>query len=472
LTLIDAILDLTKIEAGKIVLENLKFELSRVVKDVVQLVQVQASAKGLKIESRISSNCPPWVCGDAHRLRQVLTNLCANAIKFTQLGGIMVEVELEGRFEGAASVRFSVTDTGIGIREDLVPALFSPFVQADSTTTRKFGGTGLGLAISKQLVELMGGSIGVHSREGQGSTFWFTSSFERVVSDEPQSADGRQKKPAGTLGGHFRSGSGQRVLIAEDNSTNREVILALLAKMGYQPEAVCNGAEAVNAIQDKTYDLVLMDCEMPVMDGYEATARIHAVRPKMPIIALTASAMASDRERCLREGMNDYLAKPVELSQLTETLAKWMPISVPVAAATTIAKKAIQESSVAIFDGESLLLRLMGDRELAVGVLNGFIQDAPTQLENLRAFIDESDFAGLKLQAHTLKGSAATVGAEALRAVAQVLETAANARQLDLCRDLLPDAIEQLERLCIRLADDGWVPKTDSNTEMKETCDV
>ena len=471
LTLIDAILDLSKIEAGKIVLENLKFELSRVVEDVVQLVRVQANAQELTIESRISPKCPKWVCGDAHRLRQVLTNLCANAIKFTQHGGVTVDVELESLSDCAAAVRVSVTDTGIGIRADLVPTLFSPFIQADSTTTRRFGGTGLGLAISKQLVELMGGSIGVYSREGQGSTFWFTASFERAISDEPQFADEKQKNRAGTPGVANPTGSGQRILVAEDNSTNREVILAQLKKMGYQPEAVTNGAEAVLAIQRERYELVLMDCEMPVMDGYEATGRIHCIQPKMPIIALTASAMVSDRERCLSEGMDDYLAKPVELSQLAEALARWLPKSRPITMSPTIAETR-ETSSIVIFDEKSLLLRLMGDRELARDVLNGFCQDAPGQLKKLRAYIDETDAVGLRLQAHTLKGSAATVGAEALRAVAQAMDTAATAGQVDLCRDLLPDAFEQLDRFFARLVEEGWVSKRDRETEIEETCDV
>ena len=471
LTLIDAILDLSKIEAGKVVLENLKFELCRVVEDVVQLARVQASTNQLTIVARISPRCPKWVSGDAHRLRQVLTNLCANAIKFTQHGSITVDVELESLSEFAAMVRVSVTDTGIGIRADLVPTLFSPFVQADSTTTRRFGGTGLGLAISKQLAELMGGSIGVYSREGQGSTFWFTASFERAISDEPQIGDEWQRNRGRTPGAAISAGNGQRILVAEDNSTNREVILAQLKKMGYQSEAVRNGAEAVLAIQREKYDLVLMDCEMPVMDGYEATGQIHRIQPNMPIIALTASAMVSDRERCLREGMNDYLSKPVELFQLAEALARWLPKLRPITVVPIVAEDT-ETSSVVIFDEKSLLQRLMGDRELALAVLNGFCEDAPSQLKKLRACIDESDAVGLRLQAHTLKGSAATVGAEALRAVAQAMDAAATAGQFDRCRDLLPDAFEQLDCFCAQMVDDGWVSKRDREIEIEEGCDV
>jgi len=382
-----------------------------------------------------------------------------------------VDVEIESLSEYIVTIRFAVTDTGIGIPADLVPALFSAFVQADSTTTRRFGGTGLGLAIAKQLAELMGGSIGVNSQVGQGSTFWFTASFQLPLANELQDGDDRQLKLAGTPRAANIPGRGQKILIAEDDSTNREVIVAQLTKLGYQPEAVRNGAEAVNAAQHDKYDLVVMDCEMPVMDGYEATARIHAIHPMLPIIALTANAMVTDRERCFREGMDDYLVKPVELSQLAGVLAKWMSDSARVEQATPV-PNSCGEAPAAVFDGDSLLQRLMGDRELACEILNGFFDDAPCQLAILQSRIEQSDFPGLKLQAHTLKGSAATVGAEALRASAKALEMAATAGQLDLCRKLLPDAIEQLKRFRTRLVDDGWVSKKDLTTEIEEMCDV
>ena len=471
LTLIDAILDLSKIEAGKIVLEQSRFEPIRVVEEVVQLMRVLASAKGLSIESRDSSKCPNWVCGDAHRLRQVLTNLCANAIKFTHHGGVTVDVELESLSDSVATIRFSVTDTGIGIPADLLPALFAPFVQADSTTTRRFGGTGLGLAISKQLVELMRGRIGVDSREGQGSTFWFTAAFQCSVEGELQTGIGRQLKSPGALDAANPQGRGQRILIAEDNSTNREVILAQLTKMGYQAEAVCNGSEAVKAAQRGKYDLVVMDCEMPVMDGFEATARIHAIHPMMPIIALTANAMVTDRERCFSEGMDDYLVKPVELSQLAEVLAKWIPTSTSLTQAP-IPPRRSSESSAVVFDGDSLLQRLMGDRELARNILIGFLQDAPSQLKNLQSRLDKADTPGLKLLAHTLKGSAATVGANALCASAKAMEAEVMSGNLDGCRGLLAQAIEHFDRFRVKLEDDGWVSKKDWSTEIEEACDV
>ncbi len=242
LTLIDDILDLSKIEARKIVLEHSSFDLSRTVAEVVQLLGGQAAAKGLSIESQVSPLIPPFVCGDAHRLSQVLTNLAANALKFTERGSVLVAASRESQSSNTTTVRFTVTDTGIGIRPEQATSLFSPFVQADASTTRKYGGTGLGLAISKQLIEMMGGTIGVDSQEGHGSTFWFTSVFAPALAiqqpaDENTPAVATQIMPDA------------RILIAEDNPTNRLVVLAQLKKLGYKATAVTNGAEAVEAMR-------------------------------------------------------------------------------------------------------------------------------------------------------------------------------------------------------------------------------
>jgi PAS domain S-box-containing protein len=330
LALIDDILDLSKIGAGKITLENLSFNLLQTVEEVVQLLRVQARAKGLHIHPRVSEEIPPLLRGDAHRLRKVLTHLSANAIKFTERGEVTLEAALESQRDGTARVRFAVTDTGIGIRPDQVAALFSPFTQGDASTTRKYGGTGLGLAICKELVEMMGGTIGVNSREGRGSTFWFTAVFELASPSQQQPSSERREGRFGAPGGTTRNGSDARILVAEDNATNRVVVLAQLQKLGYKADAVTNGAEAVEAVQHKRYDLVLMDCSMPVMDGFEATRRIRgSIQPGIPIVAITAYAMSADRDRCLSEGMNDYLAKPVDLGGLADVLAKWLPNPAP-----------------------------------------------------------------------------------------------------------------------------------------------
>jgi PAS domain S-box-containing protein len=442
LTLIDDILDLSKIEARKIVLEKRSFELRHVVEDVAQPLRAQASAKGLRFHSRVSPEIPPHLNGDAHRLRQVLNNLAANAIKFTERGEIGLEAAIESQAGGTATIRFTITDTGIGIRPDQAALIFSPFTQADASTTRKYGGTGLGLAIAKQLVEMMGGTIGVDSREGQGSTFWFTAVFGRESTRRQPPANQPGDARSSAAGGKARVGSDARVLVAEDNATNREVILAQLRKLGYQASAVANGAEAIEAVERGGYDLVLMDCEMPVMDGFEAASRIRrSTQPGIPIIAVTADAMPADRDRCFSGGMSDYISKPVELARLADVLASWLPVA----------------AQPEVFDSEALLRRLAGDRQLAGVVLRGFLQDVPSKLHILRQRLDEADATGARLQAHALKGAAATVSAEVLRSTALEMERAGAAGQLNLCGQLLPRAAEEFERYKRNLEQAGWV---------------
>ena len=322
LSLIDDILDLSKVEAGKITLEDVKFDLHQTIEIALQPLRRQALAKGVAIHSHLADDVPRHLIGDGHRLGQVLTNLSANALKFTERGSVNLAVSVKEQINGKMTVLFTITDTGIGISRDQIALLFAPFVQADSSTTRRFGGTGLGLAICKQLVAMMGGNIGVDSDEGRGSTFWFTAVFGQVnaqpaTSDGTQAAVEPQRKP-----GLDRT---RRILVAEDNPTNRLVALAQLMKLGYQASAVNDGAAAVEAVSTGGYDLVLMDCQMPVMDGFAATRLIRqSVQRNIPIIALTASAMQEDRNRCL-EDMNDFVTKPVDMERLAEVLMRWLP---------------------------------------------------------------------------------------------------------------------------------------------------
>ena len=450
LDLINDILDLSKIEARKVTLENLGFNLRNTVEDVVQLLSNQASAKGLDFQSRVSPAIPLSLRGDAHRLRQILTNLAGNSIKFTERGEITLEAALQQQRDGAATVRFAITDTGIGLRPDQTARLFSPFTQADASTTRKYGGTGLGLAICKQLVEMMGGTIGVDSVEGRGSTFWFTVVFDLVAATGQRPPANKPEFGASdATPGTGRRQLARRILVAEDNATNREVALAQLHKLGYQADAVNNGAEAVAASEHGGYDLVLMDCEMPVMDGYQATRLIRSAHPGLPVIALTADAMSGDRDKCVSEGMNDYLAKPVDLKLLAEVLAKWLAVPNP--------RDKASEQTKPAFDGDALLRRLMGDRKLAGRVLQGFLNDVPSQLNNLRQRLEEADAPGVQSQAHTLKGAAATVSAEGLQAIALAMEQAGKAAQLDDCGRLLPRAVAEFERFRSALEQAGWI---------------
>jgi PAS domain S-box-containing protein len=573
ISLIDHILDLSKIEAGKMTLETADFDLRATLEGVVEMLAIQAHRKGLELTCLIASDTPSLLRGDPGRLRQVLVNLAANAVKFTSQGEVSMRVEPDCQDAHNATLRFTVSDTGIGIRKDVAAALFSPFVQADGSTTRKFGGTGLGLTISKQLAQMMGGSIGFDSQEGQGATFWFTAVFEKqpappapsagrlagtrvLVVDDKQSSraatvallhflecrpaeaagaaealdslrqaaalgdpfavalldqampappeddlaarivalpelqatrlllmtrlggNGDDWKAAASIGNIAKPITGSRlrealvdvlhpampprgsapsatkrlrtlrtdirILVAEDNPVNQEVLLAMLGQSGYQADAVPNGARAVEALRKTRYDLVLMDCEMPEMDGYEATRFIRAggtLDPAVPIVAVTAAAMAGDRERCLSTGMNDHLPKPVEPERLVRMLHQWLP---PASAPADI------------FDEASLLRRLMGNRTIAQKVVKGFLQDAATQIDSLRTELAGGDAPTVRRRAHSIKGAAGNVSAKALHAVALEAEQAAEAEKLGDVASLMPRIEEQIELLKSALERAGW----------------
>jgi CheY-like chemotaxis protein len=447
MSLIDDILDLSKIEARKLTLEHLDFDPRHVVEDAVQTLSTQAASKGLALVWRVAAETPSLLSGDANRLRQILLNLAGNAIKFTERGEVALEVAVESQGSGRTTIRFSIADSGIGIRPDQAAGLFSPFFQADASNTRKHGGAGLGLSISRQLVELMGGKIDFRSQPGAGSTFWFTAVFDTptapAVASTVQGARTAGQPPESARS----SRRAARVLVAEDNPTNQFVLLAQLEKLGYPARAVANGAEAVEAVLREEYDLVLMDCQMPGMDGFEATRQIRrSGRPRVPIIAVTAHAMAGDRERCIREGMDDYLAKPVALDPLADVLATWLPGFTPRNALAT-AEPADGEPARATFDEQDLLSRLIGDRQLAGIVLQGFLTDFPSLLKNLRQRLDQADGPGAALHAHSLKGAAAAISASALGDLAQAMEQAGQAGELDSFSELLPRTADEFERL-------------------------
>ena len=321
------ILDFSKIEAGKLDLESTDFDLLATLHDVVDMLAIKAREKGFGLSCRIAPSVPSLLRGDPGRLRQVLVNLVGNAIKFTERGAVTVRVESIAADERSATLQFEVTDTGIGIAPDRVDALFSPFVQADSSTTRRHGGTGIGLAISKELVTKMGGQIGVDTAPGKGSTFRFTAVFAKQAekSAAPQAPGDQELRRQVEI---LQLRRDARILVAEDNEINREVSLEMLRQLGFQADAVEDGAQALDALQRMDYDLVFMDCEMPVMDGYEATRRIRAEKavrnPKVPVIAVTADVTPDSRAECLASGMDDYLSKPVWPSELAAVLIRWL----------------------------------------------------------------------------------------------------------------------------------------------------
>ena len=588
LSIINDILDYSKIEAGKLDLENINFDLRVTLDQVTDFVAIKAHEKGLEFVAMVSPEVPSRLFGDPGRLRQILINLVSNATKFTEKGEVVVKATLEDENTSHATIRFSVTDTGIGIPKDRMDRLFKSFSQVDSSTTRKFGGTGLGLTISKQLAELMDGQIGVESEEGKGSNFWFTAVFERQPEDRkekivvPNDIKGKhilivddnatnrhvlreQLNLWGCRHGEASSGvqaleelrlkvdskdsyeiaildmqmpemdgetlgrkimqdpelkntilimmtslgqrgdakrleqigfaayltkpvkqsqlcdclatvtstkkemlkdqpativtrhsvaedkkHKQRILLVEDNITNQKVALNILKRFGYNADAVSNGKEAVKALGMIPYDIVLMDCQMPEMDGYEATGEIRTSESKVldhrvPIIAMTANAMKGDREKCLEAGMDDYLCKPVNPQELNDILEKWIAKqdSSLLYEATNSDKEPVQN----IFDKASLLDRLMGDKELANEILAGFLEDVPRKFSALKEAIEKRDASSVIREAHTLKGASADVGGKALLETTLEIEKAGEAGDLETVKACMPELETQFERL-------------------------
>ena len=325
LALINDILDFSKIEAGKLDMEVIDFDLRTTVEDTAEMLSMRASQAGLELICLIDPEVPHYLKGDPGRLRQIITNLAGNSIKFTHQGEVVISAMSESEENGFAVIRFEIRDTGIGIPANRIDALFSPFTQVDGSTTRKYGGTGLGLAICKQLTELMGGKIGIISEEGKGSTFWFTAKFEKQT-ETTQTLDVSNgivtRQPVAEV-----TKRSTLILLVEDNIINQKVAQSILSKLGYKADVVANGLEAVRALEMINYDVVLMDCEMPEMDGFEATAMIRNTESKVlnhavPIIAMTANAMKGDRERCIEAGMDDYLSKPVKKIELEALLER------------------------------------------------------------------------------------------------------------------------------------------------------
>jgi len=350
LTVINDILDYSRIEAGKLEFATFDFNLRTTLQNVIDLLGLEAQQKGLVLTGRIDPAIPEVLRGDPDRLRQVLLNLVNNAIKFTAEGSVTMRVELRREDAGQVELFFEVTDTGIGIPIELRDRLFQSFSQLDSSTTRKYGGTGLGLAICKRLVEMMHGMIGVESSPGRGARFWFTVVLENsvVLDREPRRSDqSSQEEDVILLPLHSEAGTDQgreatvaaesglitegndkvNILVADDCTTNQKVALFMLAKMGYTAHAVANGREALEQLTQNKYDLVLMDMEMPEMDGLQATREIrlgHAGNRGVGIIAMTANAMQGDREKCLTGGMDDYIAKPIDPKLLLRKIRGWL----------------------------------------------------------------------------------------------------------------------------------------------------
>ena len=503
MSLINDLLDFSKIEADKLELETIDFDLRAVVGEAAELLALRAKEKGIELVCRVAPEAPTFLNGDPGRLRQILLNLGGNAVKFTEQGEVTIETKVESDQENRLKLRFEVRDTGIGIPQDKLGILFNAFQQVDSTTTRRYGGTGLGLAISKRLAELMSGEIGVESPStplrvdvgGPGSTFWFTAMFGKASlrGEEselpPATAPVRQ-----TLKAVDRRKL--RILLAEDNLINQQVAVGILGKLGCHVDTVANGLEAIQVLETRTYDLVFMDVQMPMMDGFEATRQIRKAEgrrlkpeekseessrkpevknqksegggqeagsqtqissfilhpsyvPHIPIVAMTAYASNADRNRCLEAGMDDYIAKPVSPHAVEEMLEKWGikgetgNSKLGTGEAENPQVSSIEFQASTIFDRQDLMARLMGDKALAKTIIAAFLEDTPKQMARLNEEIAQGEIGPARDLAHKIKGAAASVSGMALSAAAFEMEKAGKAGDLAALMKRMPDLEER-----------------------------
>jgi len=431
LGIINDILDFSKIEAGKLEMEELPFSLGDIFNRLADIFSTNVQEKKIDFAINIDPKVPLMLTGDALRLQQVLTNLLANAFKFTPAGGIIqVGVQLNDDSQDNLELQFKIKDSGIGIAPEKLQLLFEPFTQADSSTTRKFGGTGLGLTISKHLTEMMAGRLWAESESGAGSTFYFTAHFTRPDENTVARLDQEVVADLAKLKSMAR---GKRVLVAEDNLTNQDIILEILETAGVIVELVNNGQEAVAAVERNPFDLVLMDCQMPILDGYEASQQIHAKphHAKLPIIALTAHALKGDREKCLAATMNDFVTKPINQQDLFQAIARFAMVNPQDRASDSTMDMAVEQilppannilSDMPGINSSQALQRLGINQATYSKILLRFASNQQDCLAEMNTALVEKDWSLLQRLAHTIKGTAANIGAEKLRQVAWDIE--------------------------------------------------
>ncbi|WP_281646019.1 transporter substrate-binding domain-containing protein [Parendozoicomonas sp. Alg238-R29] len=424
LGIINDILDFSKIEAGKMVLEKAPFHLPKVLDNLYGMASIQARSKGIEFHIHCDNDVPQWLVGDSLRLGQILLNLVFNGIKFTSEGLVSVDINVGSAWRRSSDpvrnrvgLSFVVRDTGIGIAADKLSVLFQSFSQVDSSTTRRFGGTGLGLTICKRLVELMGGDIRVESSEGQGSRFCFDVLFG--IADTPKVVEASHKTFIHLVKGR------NRILLAEDNEVNQQVAVALLRKTGAEVTVVDDGQKAVEKVSEEEFDLVFMDIQMPVMDGYSAARAIRQLPGCfcLPIVAMTAHAMVEDRHRCIAAGMNDHISKPLVIECLHNMIARYLPTRKE-GDDETHPPIEVQESIKEIpgVDVQQGVNRLMGDEKLYRQLLCRFKEENRDFCDIVQNVWRQGDIDELRFQAHSLKSVAGNLGMEALSAAAAAVE--------------------------------------------------
>lgn len=460
LSLINNVLDFSKIEAGCLELDNHEFNLEELIVETTSTMALQIQKENLELICQISPEITGFVIGDEKRLRQIIVNLIGNALKFTKQGEIAVRVEPEMQINNEVTYRFSVTDTGIGIPEDRMGRLFRSFSQVDNSTSRQFGGTGLGLAISKDLVDAMGGQIHVESEEGSGSTFWFT---VPLLTSANQSENETEMNDIFSSVHRMKLDThNHKILLVEDNATNQKFVQEVLLRAGYQCDLAENGVEAVEAVRSRSYDLILMDCNMPEMDGFEATRVIRDLesydnsRCHVPIIALTANAIKGDRERCLSAGMDDYLTKPIEMKELIDRIASFQHQDAPVTA-TSDAKNNNESASESI-DLNAALARCLDDPTFLQDLFATFKKETPNYLAKLSEGIEAGDADAVTKAAHTIKGAAGAIVATPLQLVAAELEELGQSGDISCANLQMKSMLAECDR-CYACIDAFMLPK-------------
>jgi signal transduction histidine kinase/DNA-binding response OmpR family regulator len=460
LDLINDVLDFSKIEAGKLELESADFDLHEAVEGVAQILTERAVKKSLELTCEIDPQVPRFVTGDAVRFRQVLTNLVSNAVKFTERGKVVVKLTLLEQQASKATVRIDVRDTGLGIPKDRQDRLFKSFSQVDASTTRKFGGSGLGLAISQRITEMMGGQMSVESEEGKGSTFSFTAQLQtRVASAAEVKAQSAPQIEEQALADSSPL-QGLKILLAEDHEINQMVAGEILTRAGSQVTIAANGQEALEAVQRGGLDLVLMDCQMPILDGLEATRRIRKYESEsnkgahIPIIALTANAIKGDRELCLAAGMDGYVTKPIEAAEVIATIQSLFSTGLPQSAVAVPGAAQSQDTAAhgsvtdtLPVDFNALRRRCLGNRKLAAKALNTFAATIGMYVQTLSENLQNGDAKSAATAAHKIKGAAGNVSAQQVLRIASELEELSKKEALDQTEHVVAELQVEIERV-------------------------